>query len=185
MRIHRVLALPPVEQREANAIYLVKSPQARYFTTHITLADPSNVTQSLPISEVTSEITRHIAGLTKVKMVRNIQERNLLQFDSPAVVIVKDASGQEGVTSGGMAYSYTPGEEDPWEPLFALNLSLSSQVRWGDIVQAPQSSAEEIDEAVAWKHQHENLSTLNKLGEQGGHVYFNGKPLVTTERFDW
>lgn len=118
-------------------------------------------------------------------VVQSIAERDALTSVYPGLqcmVIDIDAAaaGEQSVlyvckevTNAGL-----PNQQVTW--VAAAKLGETQMVlEWANINGKPTHTAQEIDDAVAKKHEHQNIDVLNKLSEDSEHhLQYDGKPIV-------
>lgn len=61
-----------------------------------------------------------------------------------------------------------------WAPIAKLNQS-NVTIEWSNIQNKPNSSVSDIDDAVAKKHEHDNIATLNKFATDHDKLTYDGK----------
>lgn len=110
---------------------------------------------------------------SSIFIVPNITERNKLKLNKECICWVEDATDDTTVSSGGAAYlSKLNGTEITWEKITESE-SLDVVLSWDKIVGKPNSTVNEIDEAVNQKHNHENKAILDKISEnENGNLTF-------------
>jgi hypothetical protein len=103
----------------------------------------------------------------------------LLPLTTAKWVYVIDATADSTVTVGGATYLYNPAGAGSWVKSSEAE-SMDVILSWANITGKPTSAVADIDDAVAKRHTHTNITQLNKIGEDaGGNMTYNGS-LVST-----
>lgn len=184
LRIYKVSALP--ENLSPNAIYVVNPPQRPdYVEVYITSKDTNPSVKRIPNEQdILNLINNQLAEFNTIHVVNNIQQRNNLNPTRNIVVLVVDASGDPTVSSGSATYVYNTTTQQwikisEWE---SMDLSFT----WSGIDGRPQSSPQDIDDAVAKRHTHSNMNILNKLSEDNnGNLLYDNKYIMRWEVVEW
>lgn len=184
LTISRVNALP--ETLAAETIYLVKT------GTELTLTVTGNtgevVATTVSKADVDTAISTAIDSLdtsNTVNFVADIDARNEMTPTKSMFVYVADATADETVSAGAAMYLYDLSNET-WHKVTEYE-SLDLVLSWDNISGKPESSAEDIDDAVATRHIHENATVLEMLSDIDGQLLYNGVPVggVITDGNEW
>lgn len=184
LKIHRVTALP--SQLEANSIYLVSIPnKPNFMEVYATGNTPDVVKRILNENDIRALIQAEISGFNTIQIVQNIAERNNLNPTSAIFVLVLDASDDPTVNSGSASYIYNPSTQQ-WIKIAEYE-SMDFVLSWDNIQGRPSSSPAMIDDAVAKRHTHANMTQLNKVGEdsQGNFQYGGTYPRIAWDTTAW
>lgn len=173
-KIYKETALPGT--LTAHSVYLVAPPQRPdYVEIYVTGASASTIKRVIDQDDVQSLIDSAVANLaTGALIVDNIAARNAIQNPLNAQqVFVVDATGDTTVASGAATYIWRASTTS-WIKI-SESESLDVSVTWSAITGKPSSSASDIDDAVTKRHQHTNITQLNKISENGsGHFQYAG-----------
>lgn len=160
----------------ANATYETKADAATHaddVTLHKTSSDRTKLTNLAVDANATYATKSEIAGQKGDYYFATIQDRNesLLVLKAGDTCWVGDASADttniEGVGSG--RYTW---DGDVWQFLFEADANI--KVSYEELLDAPTSTASEIDAAISKAHTHANASVLNGLGvDQDGDLTLN------------
>lgn len=184
LKIHKVTALP--QTLEANSIYLVAPPsKPQYIEMYVTGTSASTVKRILNDEDVQAMINATLQGFNNIRVVANITERNNLSPSSAMFVLVLDATGDPTVSSGSASYVWNP-SGNQWIKIAEYE-SMDLVLQWSSIQGRPNSTPEDIDDAVAKKHMHTNMTQLNKVGEdaQGNLMYGGAYPKIAWDTTNW
>jgi hypothetical protein len=131
-------------------------------------------------SEIDSWIASAVGSANDLTIVNDIAARNaLLPLTTAKWVYVIDATADSTVTVGGATYLYNPAGAGSWVKSSEAE-SMDVILSWANITGKPTSAVADIDDAVAKRHTHTNITQLNKIGEDaGGNMTYNGS-LVST-----
>lgn len=168
---HKVTALPGSPQ--AHALYFVQN--GNYVETYTT--DASGVAKMVGNSAMINaladaRITTALADYNLVEIVATIAARNALTLARNALVLVEDATGDATVAAGAALYAYKEATTS-WVKLTEYE-SLDVSFAWANISGRPTSSPAQIDQAVTDRHTHANKAYLDKIGESGGQLTYDG-----------
>lgn len=108
-----------------------------------------------------------------VVIAADIAERDALTLAVNTLVLVIDATGDPTVSAGAALYVYNVSAQEYIK--VAEYESMDVIVQWTSIQGRPTSSPSEIDQAVADRHTHANLTTLNKISEESGIPKWDGE----------
>ena len=174
VRFHKVTTLPG--SLEANAFYLVENGDYAEFYVTDSSGDGKMVGNTAMIEAILAGVG---GGL---QIVDDIDARDALTPTSNIFVLVKDATDDVTVASGAALYVWDNTAEE-WVKVMEYE-SMDVTVAWSSITGKPSSSVSDIDDAVAKKHNHPNLATLNGLSDSGGVLQYGGNPVDSRET-DW
>lgn len=90
---------------------------------------------------------------------------------------MQDATGDATVASGGATYLYNVAGA-AWVKISEAE-SMDVSLNWAALVGRPSSAVADIDDAVAKRHTHANKTELDKIGEAGGELTYNGAQVKT------
>lgn len=178
LTIHRVNALP--EELQESSLYVVKRMEyglaELVFTT--TDGDPLKVIDTAAVQTL---ISSAINNASHIHAVNTIAERDALQLDGNSVVFVVNTDGDAEAGNGSALYFYTK-DTDTYTLLVNLN-----GTKWASIIDGPESSAEDIDDAVNKRHTHSNSGILESLSEVDDVLYYKDKPVsnVSLDTIEW
>lgn len=171
----------------ANQIKFVKAttlpgtldPDSFYFIENGTyaesyLTDSTGAARSIGNSAMINTLAGAVvSAANNMRVVADIAARNALNPTSVTMALVLDATGDATVSSGAATYVWNEGP-DAWVKIAEYE-SMDVVVTWASISGKPTSAVADIDDAVAKRHTHSNLTQLNKIGEDGaGHLTYNG-----------
>lgn len=125
---------------------------------------------------VRTELLEHYKNNLEVAV--DIPARNALGVLATRsfMVIVIDATDDPGVSEGSALYAYDYQFQE-WYLLTAYGTAATS-VAWADVTGKPNSSKNQLDEAVAKSHTHDNTDTLVLLGTAAdGTLLFSGNKI--------
>lgn len=171
----------------ANQIKFIKAttlpgtlePDSFYFIENGTYAESyltntAGVARSIGNSAMINALASSIvSAANNMQVVADITARNALAPTSVTLALVLDATGDATVAAGAATYVWNEGP-DTWIKIAEYE-SMDVVVTWASISGKPTSAVADIDDAVAKRHTHSNLTQLNKIGEDGdGHLTYNG-----------
>ena len=171
-KVFKETALPGT--LEANSIYLI-APAAKpnYVEMYVTGTVATTVKRIVNTDDIQAMIDAALAGFSAVTVVDTIAQRDALVLDANAIVLVTDATGDATVAAGAATYAYRFSNTS-WTKISEYE-SLDVQLTWANLQNKPTSSVTDIDDAVSKRHQHANMTELNKIGEDGdGNLTYNG-----------
>ena len=174
MKVHKVNALPG--SLEASALYLVKSADTGLLDLYVSSNDGSEARHIITKAEIQTMVNTAVAGASNIFVVADIAARDALAPTVVTQAIVVDATADASVQLGSATYVYdTVGAA--WQKI-AEHESMDVVLQWGNIQGRPSSTAAELDDAVAKKHSHANISTLDKLSQDvDGQLTYGGANL--------
>jgi hypothetical protein len=172
-QVFRETALPGVLTPYA-IYYIAPAGQPNHVEIYVTDSTGTATRRVMTAADVQSLINATLAGANDLTIVANIAARNaLLPLTSAKWVYVQDATGDGTVVSGGATYLYNP-SGSTWVKTSEAE-SLDVVASWANLAGKPTSAAADIDDAVAKRHTHANMTQLNKIGEDGsGNMTYNG-----------
>lgn len=171
LTISRVNALP--ETLAAETIYLVKT--GSELTLTVTGEDAAVVATTVSKADVNTAISTAIGDLemsNSVEFAADIDARDAMGLTKSAFVYVADATMDETVSDGAAMYLYDLANTT-WHKVTEYE-SLDLELSWDNIDGKPNRSVEEIDDAVAASHIHENMDVLLQLSDVDGKLQYNG-----------
>lgn len=173
LRFHKVASLPAT--LEADAFYFVDN--GNFAESYLTDSAGSahNLGNSAMIEAVANPlIMQALAEYNSLRVVADISELDALcqSLQCDALVLVEDASGDPDVASGAALYAYKDATQT-WTRIAEYE-SMDINMTWTNISGRPSSAPATIDDAVNRRHSHTNKNTLDKLGEAGGRLTFDG-----------
>lgn len=170
--ISKVTELPLVT--EPNTMYLLRSGVggSDYMEMYFSTNDGATVVPGI----TDSHVRRTIEGYSNTELfkelyiVTDITERDALTLTHDAMVYVLDSQGDGSGSIGETLYFFSFVQQG-----FRKLVSANPVVNWSQILGAPKSTADEIDQAVAAKHSHTNQDVLDKLGVNSqGQLTYDG-----------
>lgn len=182
LKVFKVNSLP--QTLETNSIYCIPFSNdfaEIYITSNNT---PVTVRRIITYNDVDQMINDAIANFTNIIVVNDIAARNALNPTRNLIVLVLDATGDPSVNSGAATYVYNV-NTSTWTKISEWE-SLDLIIKWSDIQGRPTSSVDDIDDAVAKKHAHNNFSLLEKITELNGEFQYNNDyPLSRWSSTNW
>jgi hypothetical protein len=175
LRFHKVTSLPGT--LDADSIYFVQA--GAYSETYIT--DSAGMAKSVGNSAMIQAIVANaLADLNTVEVVADIAARNALTDTAPEktrnlMAMVLDATGDGTVAAGAALYVYREAT-DTWTKIAEYE-SMDVTLTWAAISGKPASAVALIDDAVTKRHAHVNQAQLDKIGESGGAITYDGSPV--------
>ncbi|VXC63768.1 hypothetical protein [Sphingomonas sp. AX6] len=176
LKFFKVAALPGV--LEGDAFYFVSAPGnvAESYLTDAAGTAKSIGNTAMIEAIVGPLIAAAVAQRNQIEVVADIAARDALADPGyNQMVLVTDASADPTVDAGAALYVFNTATD-----LFTKVAEYESadfSFAWDNITGKPSSSPANIDDAVAKRHAHANLTTLNKLGEAAGELTFDGAPV--------
>lgn len=129
----------------------------------VKLADGSTIEQKI------ASLTSAVSGQTTTKVVADITARDAIA--NPVVgdqAWVIDATGDSTVKTGGAKYIYESAEKG-WIKTAEVE-SMDVSLDWANVENKPEVTAEQIEDAIAKAHTHDNKTDLDKLSVVNGEV---------------
>lgn len=162
----------------ADAFYLVSNGSfAESYVTDSAGAAKSIGNSAMITSVASSALASAMAGYNAMEIVATIAARNALaaSLNRNVLVLVQDATGDGSVASGAALYAFN-NSNDTWVKVSEYE-SLDVTLQWSAIQGRPTSTTAQIDSAVSQAHSHSNKVYLDKIGETGGNMTYNGAPI--------
>lgn len=183
LRIHKLTALP--SSITPNTMYIIAPPGSpNYIEIYVSNQSGTAIRRVINESDVMTLIQNYLSGINNIHVVPNIAARNALNPNRVIFVLVLDATGDPSVSSGSASYVYDPSTSQ-WVKVAEYE-SMDVVLNWNNITGRPNATPLEIDDAVAKRHTHTNLTQLNKIGESAdGYLMYNNKFVMEWESVDW
>lgn len=183
LKIRKVNTLPGTY--EPSTLYAVKTSDVDLMELYMSTSDGLAVKHVITKSEIISIVASAVSGLHEIQVITNITERDALTPTSNIYVLVLDASDDSTVTAGSATYIYNT-TNSTWYKV-SESESMDYVLNWANIVNKPNSSVIDIDDAVTLKHSHSNKTQLDKISEDvDGEILYNNQPIRThLESEDW
>lgn len=188
VKFFKEITLPGI--LEANSLYFIPHANGTTVETYITNAAGTAKQingQSMIELFAGPVIAAQLAQMNRVERVANITARNALaSANFNQLVLVVDATGDGTVTAGSALY-YFNNSDNTWTKIAEYE-SMDIVLNWSSISGAPSSAVALIDDAVNKRHTHANLTSLDKVGEDGGGLMtYNGTVVGVTawETTNW
>lgn len=139
-------------------------------------------------ADVNTAVTTAIGALdmsNSVEFAADIAARDAMTLTKSTFVYVADATADETVTAGAAMYLYDH-TNATWHKVTEYE-SLDLVLNWENITGGPESSAADIDDAVAKRHSHDNMDVLDLLTAPDGKLQYNGVDVggVITNGNEW
>lgn len=175
-KIFRETTLPGTLQ--PYAMYVV-APASKpdYIELYVTNAAGTATRRLLTQADIQGLIDASLTAISQIQIVANIAARDALAPTTTLYVYVQDATGDATVASGGATYLYNVAGA-AWVKISEAE-SMDVSLNWADLVGRPSSAVADIDDAVAKRHTHANKTELDKIGEAGGELTYNGAQVKT------
>lgn len=187
LNIERVTALP--QTLRASTLYIVRSAHAGMVEMYFTSTDGADVRHVINKDEIQSMINQYVvnatSGLSEIKIVASIADRNALNPTVNSLCLVLDATADSSVAAGAALYVYDAVGLS-WSKVAEYE-SMDVQLLWGSIQGRPTSAVADIDDAVTKRHTHVNIVQLDKISEDGdGNLMYGGAyPKVPLDAEQW
>lgn len=173
-----------------STMYIVKSPtNPDLVDIYVSNKTGTSVRHIISEAEIQSKITQalssSLANFTDVQIVANIAGRNALNLTANGLALVLDATADNTVTRGAAMYVYNSANANWYKVAEYESMDVTPQ--WENIMGRPSAPVADIDEAVAMRHVHANMTSLNKISEDAdGNLMFGGNyPKVPLEVAEW
>ncbi len=175
-KIFRETALPGTLQ--PYSIYIV-APAAKpnYVEIYVSNSDGSAARRMLREEDIQTLINNSVSAANNIQIVADIAARNALTPTTSTYVYVRNATADATVAAGGATYLYDT-TNTSWVKISEAE-SLDISLSWAALTGKPSSSAANIDDAVTKRHTHANMTELNKIGESGGQLTYDGQAVTT------
>jgi hypothetical protein len=162
-------ALPP------HTLFFVNS-GGSYAETYLT--SEMGVAKAVGNTAMIEAVVGAMTAASEVQLVADITARDALDLDINTMVLVTDATGDPTVEAGAAMYFYDATSETFIKVTEYESLDVT--LNWAALADKPTSSVELIDQAVAWMHQHSNLSVLEQFTDDGvTGLLYQGVPIDT------
>ncbi|MCY1448907.1 hypothetical protein D9M71_656160 [compost metagenome] len=176
LKFFKVATLPGT--LEPDAFYFI--PNGSYAEGYLTdsAGEAKSIGNSTMINALISEALSALPSSgAPVLFVADIAARDALEpsLEQAVFVLVQDATGDPTVTAGAALYAWNPATST-WLKVAEYE-SMDVTLTWDAIQGRPTSTAAQIDTAVSQTHSHTNKATLDKFGESGGLLRYNGAPI--------
>lgn len=174
MKVHKVNTLPVT--LEASALYIVKSADTGLLDLYVSANDGLTARHIISKTEIQTMVNTAVAGASNIFVVADIAARDALAPTVVTQAVVVDATDDTSVALGSATYVYDP-IGTAWSKI-AEHESMDVVLQWANIQGRPSSTVAEIDDAVAKKHAHANMTTLGKLSQDvNGQLTYDGNNL--------
>lgn len=186
LKIFKETSLP--SSLQPNSLYMVAPvDNPTYVEFYVTGVEASVVRRTLNEADISTIVAQHLSmfDINNLIVVNDIAARDALNPSTNLFVFVKDATGDSTVSVGSASYVYevltsTYTKVAEYE---STDLILS----WTNIVDGPNSTPAEVDDAVSKRHSHANATQLAKIGENAdGNLTYDGVvPLAGLSSANW
>jgi len=146
--ISRVDSLPAVGSRNPETMYVSKNSETDLADITFIGTDVNEVRRIITKTDVDGYITTALTAFSNVKIYVDIAARDADSISKNTLAYVEDASADASVPSGSAFYIY--------------NNSLSTWIKIAD------------EDLLVKKHSHDNMVTIDKLGEVNGNLAYDG-----------
>ena len=170
MRLRKAASLPAV--LEASTLYFIPGATNELFELHVSDKTGATTRRLPTTADINTAIAAALAGLSGVKVVANIAERDALAPTTVTQVMVLDATADPSVTGGTATYVFNP-VDSSWTKI-SESESMDLVLQWDNVQGRPTSSVASIDQAVTDSHTHDNKALLDTIEVVGGEVKVNG-----------
>jgi hypothetical protein len=175
--IERVIQLP--QQLAPSTMYVVKGADSDIAELYFTSTNGQEIRHLVNKADINAMIASQISSFNNLLLTPNIASRNALELTKNTLVLVQDATGDPTVNSGAALYFFDAATSTFTK--VSEYESLDVTLNWASIADRPESSVEDIDDAVAKAHSHSNSAVLDLLGQdEEGKLTFNGLPVGPT-----
>lgn len=172
LNFYKVTTLPGTLQ--ANSVYFVLN--SSYAETYVT--DSAGVGKAVGNSAMINTLAAAVSGGgASVEVVANIAARDALVLTKNTMVLVVSAIGDATVAAGAALYVWV--HADTAYTKVAEYESMDMVQSWANLQNKPTSSVAAIDSAVTNSHTHTNKAFLDKVGETGGQLTYDGTVVQT------
>lgn len=171
---------------EPYSIYIVAPPlKPDYIELYATNSLGDNVKRIINNNDVQSLIDTALSNISTLEVVADITERDALVLTKNTPVYVADASADSTVTSGGASYIYKV-DTNNWIKTSEAE-SLDIVLNWDNLINKPNSTISQIDNAVNNSHTHSNKTQLDKIDEDsnGNFIYNGALPVIAWSSTEW
>lgn len=192
LSFERVTSLP--DPLSPSTVYILRPNESSpYVELYYTSEDGNSIYRQPILNDIQQLIADAIAaipsgggGVQEVIYAATIADRNSKTYLSNALVLVGDATADPTVNSGSALYFFNFATTTWYKIAEYESLDLSFD--WNTLLNKPTSSAADIDDAVAKRHEHLNTEVLNALGKDvDNNLTFNGTPVAGNilKKSDW
>ena len=172
LNFYKVTSLPGTLQ--ANSVYFVLN--GTYAETYVT--DSAGVGKAVGNSAMINTLAAGAGGgASEIEVVATITARNALTLTKNTMVLVTNAIGDATVAAGAALYVWV--QATTGYTKIAEYESMDVSLTWASLQNKPTSSVAAIDAAVTASHSHTNKAFLDKVGETGGLMTYNGAAVST------
>ena len=158
LKFHKVTVLPG--SLEPDSFYFVSS--GAHAESYITTSDGTakSIGNTAMITAIAND---HISARDALTATATLNR----------IILVLDAAGDPTVNAGAALYVWNEGTSTINK--VAEYESMDFSLTWASIQGRPTSSVSQIDDAVTKRHTHANMTTLDKLGDSGGSLTYDGQ----------
>lgn len=162
---------------EADSFYFVANGaySESYVTTSAGVAKSiGNSTMITALANAAVNAALATAAANPITVVANIAARDtaIASETNNNLYLVTDATGDVTVSSGAALYVYNHANTTTTK--IAEYEGMDVQLTWAAIQGKPTSAPSLIDDAVSKRHTHANMISLDKIGETGGKITYDG-----------
>ncbi len=176
LKFHKVTVLPG--SLEPDSFYFVVD--GAHAESYITSSDGTakSIGNTAMITAIANDLISNAiaaAAANPVDIVADISARDALTATATLnrIILVLDATGDPTVNAGAALYVWNEGTSTINK--VAEYESMDFSLTWASIQGRPTSSVSQIDDAVTKRHTHANMTTLDKLGDSGGSLTYDGQ----------
>jgi hypothetical protein len=162
---------------EASAIYFIRDVNyADRFTIYLANNTGSAVRRQPTQADIDQAVADAMAGVQAMQYAPTITARDNMTFTGNAMIYVADATADADVNTGGATYFYVHATQTFIRT--AEDESMDLALTWAALVGGPNSTPNQIDDAVQHSHNHLNATAVNAISLDGnGDLVCNGKTL--------
>lgn len=180
--VQKLTAVPQTPTTPSTLFLVAPPDKPDYVEIYVSSKDGASLKRHINETDVKALINTALTSGSKYVVVDDINARNRLT-DKSASVYVKNATGDSTVKRGGAFYIYDTGAS-AWIKVSEAE-SLDVSLTWAGLLGKPSSTPQAIDLAVTNSHAHANQTQLDKIGESGGKLTYNGQLVGTTINDAW
>ena len=164
LNFEKLLTLPSVLE-PSTVYFVVNQTNSAFIDGYVSDVDGLTAKKLWSLEDTQQYITNALlnTSLTNITIVNDIFERDNLSLSKSFFVLVKDATSDPTVLSGSASYVWDFPNQT-WIKLSEYE-SLDISFDWNSIINRPNKTKEEIEDAVDKKHAHGNLTILEGIGE--------------------
>jgi hypothetical protein len=169
----KLTALPSAPY-EPNGIYYISNViTPDYVEMYVANSAGTSVKRALRVHDVNFLIDQKLLDYQQTLIVADIAARDAVSSPKNGqFVYVKNAAADATVASGAATYIYELATTT-WVKVAEYE-SMDLSLDWSDITGKPTSTPAQIDTAVTNSHTHSNKTQLDKVGETGGLMTYDG-----------